>query len=123
VDDKIVGMARVCGVPLGADVSKLRVMRMEFVMPASRYTTLEQLPAPEQDEYVTLSRHESETLAVLTYSWAPDDAEKRRREAELLTLCHKSKLHVVGRPFSMFYDAPFTVPFMRRNEAAVQIEE
>jgi hypothetical protein len=26
-----------------------------------------------------------------------------------------------GEPYTLFYDAPFTLPFLRRNEAAVAV--
>lgn len=83
---------RVCGVPSGADTSALLLKRMEFVMPASRFQRLDQLPHPEDDQFVQLIEQPAELVAVLTYSWAPDNIEKKRREQASLSIVCSSFL-------------------------------
>lgn len=41
---------------------------------------MDQLPQPEDDEFVQLAEQPAEVVAVLSYSWAPDEVEKKRRE-------------------------------------------
>ena len=93
--------------------------RIRFFMPA-RYT-LETLPRPSNKavDIVTIA---PETIAVLRYSGsiganAVHDAERR-----LIQIIDDAGLHSTREPFTWFYDPPWTLPPLRRNEAAVLMQ-
>ncbi len=94
-------------------------VRMRFFLP-SRYT-LETAPGPS-DPRVKLVEIPAETIAVLRYSGSPDAREIALRSEALLRALADSRWRAVGDPVSLFYDAPFTPPLLRRNEAAVTVE-
>lgn len=92
--------------------------RMRFFLPA-RFTR-GTAPAPK-DPRVRIVELPPETLAVLRYSGAASDDEIARRRDELLRALEDSRWRPDGEPVSLFYDAPFTLPFVRRNEVAVPV--
>lgn len=92
--------------------------RMRFFLPA-RFTR-ETAPAPS-DPRVRVVEMPAETLAVLRFSGAAPDDEVARRRDELLRALQGSRWTPDGEPVSLSYDAPFTLPFVRRNEVAVSV--
>ena len=62
----------------------------------------------------------AETLAVLRYSGSGIDQVQRQAELSALAA---SPWRPSGMPYMLDYDAPFTLPFLRRNEAAVAVEQ
>jgi SOUL heme-binding protein len=63
-----------------------------------------------------------ETMAVLRFSGSRADGELARRMAALRAALASTSWRPVGEPVIMFYDAPFTLPFLRRNEAAIRVD-
>jgi hypothetical protein len=61
-------------------------------------------------------------LAALRFSGAPDDAELQRRREALSAALEGCGWASEGEALTLFYDAPFTVPFLRRNEVAVRVK-
>lgn len=92
--------------------------RMRFYLP-SRYT-LESAPRP-LDPRVRLIDAPSEMLAVLRFSGAPDEREIAARQRSLIEALAGSGWRPAADPVTLFYDAPFTLPFLRRNEVAVAV--
>ena len=92
---------------------------IRFFMP-SKYT-MDSLPAPKDDR-VRLVEVPGETVAVLRFngSYGPDAVAARTKQ--LLETLHRNNIEPTGDPLSWFYDPPWTVPFLRRNEAAVVID-
>ncbi len=62
-----------------------------------------------------------ETIAVLRFSGSGEDMAAR--QAELFAQLSDSQWKPEGSAHALFYDAPFTLPFLRRNEAAVLVKE
>lgn len=94
------------------------VTRMRFFLPAR--LTRETAPAP-RDPRVRIVEIPPDLLAIRRFSGtAPDDEIARQREALLRTLAG-SDWRPAGRPVTLVYDAPFTLPFVRRNEVAVSV--
>jgi len=91
---------------------------MRFFLPSSY--TLETAPAPT-DERVQLAVAPANTLAVLRFTGSRRPAVVAERAGELLRTLADSKWQPVGRPFSLFYDPPWTIWFLRRNEVAVTV--
>jgi hypothetical protein len=104
-------------VPVQASEAKGAV-RMQFFLPA-KYS-LETARAPA-DARVRLVAVPGDTVAILRFSGAGRDFAER--QSELLALLAGSKWRPAGAPYALNYDAPFTLPFVRRNEAAVAVVE
>ena len=77
-------------------------------------------PAPE-DPRVTLVEVPAETLAVLRFSGRPSDARVSDKTDELLAALDQAGIAPAGSPRAFFYDPPWTLPPMRRNEVAVPV--
>lgn len=91
---------------------------MRFFLPSR--LTLETAPAPT-DPRVQLAVVPENTLAVLRFSGSRRPRAVAERSAQLLSLLADSKWKPIGRPFTLFYDPPWTLSFLRRNEVAVSV--
>ena len=89
---------------------------IRFFMP-SKYT-LETLPTPKDDR-VRLVPVAPETVAVLRFTGSIGPAAVAERTDELLKVLDRNGIETVGEPLSWFYDPPWTVPFLRRNEGVI----
>jgi hypothetical protein len=89
-----------------------------FFMP-SQYT-LETLPRPT-DPNVRLVTVPPETYAVLRFSGGAREPEMQAKGRALLAALAGSAWEPVGAPVAWYYDPPWTLPWWRRNEAAVQV--
>lgn len=94
-------------------------VRMRFFLPA-RYTAAT-APRPT-DARVHLIPVPEETMAVLRFSGRGAEAELARRTAALRVVLAPTPWRPVAAPVILFYDPPFTLPFLRRTEAAVRVE-
>ncbi|MGB2813364.1 MAG: heme-binding protein, partial [Mycobacterium sp.] len=74
------------------------------------------------DDRVRLVDVPAETVAVLRYSGIASPAAVATHTEELLTTLRDNGFEPKGEPFSWFYDPPWTVPFRRRNEVVVGVE-
>jgi hypothetical protein len=92
--------------------------RVRFYMPA-KYTEAT-LPRP-LDPRVEIVTVPPETVAVWRYSGARDPEAVARAGRELLAGLEGSGWAPVGAPVAWFYDPPWTIPPLRRNEAAVVV--
>jgi hypothetical protein len=95
-------------------------LAMRFFMP-TRYSR-EELPEPT-DSRVRLVDIPSETAAVLRFTGSTDDAAVSARTAELLSLLRGTDWKIGGMPTAFFYNPPWTIPFLRRNEIAVTVSK
>jgi len=94
------------------------VWRIQFYMPGQY--TLETLPKPN-DPNVRLVVVPAVTYAVLVFSGARDGETITKRERDLLADLTGSPWHATGEPVAWFYDPPWTLPPLRRNEVAVPV--
>lgn len=93
---------------------------MRFFLPTAY--TLATAPKPT-DPRVAIVEVPQATVAVLRFSGLWDEQAFEAREAELLDLLDGSPWRPVGSPTTMFYDPPWTLPFLRRNEVTVPVVE
>ncbi len=93
--------------------------RIRFFMP-SQYT-LETLPRPN-DPAVHIVAVPPQTFGVYRYSGSIDPAATSGAKRELLRLLEGSGWSPTGEPVAWFYDPPWTLPFLRRNEVAATVE-
>ena len=105
--------------PVAQDRNAAGAWTIRFFMPA-RYT-LDTLPAPT-DPAVTLVPIPAQTYAVLRFtgSTAPDAVAAQ--QTELSRTLIGSNWRPDGTPLAWFYDPPWTLPFLRRNEVAIPVE-
>jgi hypothetical protein len=91
---------------------------VQFFMPAGE--TLASLPAPN-DPAVHLVAVPAQSMAVLRFSDGRDPADVAAKQASLLHRLGGSDWRPTGPPVAWFYDPPWTLPFLRRNEVAVPV--
>lgn len=91
---------------------------MRFFLPSSY--TLETAPTPT-DSRVQLAVVPADTLAVLRFTGSRKPRAVAERSQELLRVLADSKWLPVGQPLSLFYDPPWTISLLRRNEVVVTV--
>lgn len=96
------------------------ILLMRFFMP-SNYSKND-LPEPS-DPRVKLIELEPMTAAVLQFSGSTDDEKVSTKAVELITAIGNTKWRVSGAATSFFYNPPWTLPFLRRNEVAVPVSK
>jgi hypothetical protein len=92
---------------------------VQFFMPAAY--TMETLPVP-RDPAVQLVVVPAETYAVLKFSGVGSVRAVDSHTAELITGLAGSGWRPNAEPVAWFYDPPWTLPPLRRNEVAVRVE-
>ena len=91
---------------------------MRFYLPAN--VAKDGAPAP-LDSRLHLVNVPASTVAALRYTGVPTDAAFRDQSAKLLQALSASSWQADGAVFQLSYDPPFAIPFLRRNEAAVNV--
>lgn len=91
---------------------------VRFVMPSAY--TMATLPKPK-NEQVTLNEIPEKRFAVIRFSGMADQQSLQKHEAELKAFVTERKLSVLSPLAYAFYNPPWTLPFMRRNEVMVEI--
>jgi hypothetical protein len=91
---------------------------MRFYLPSR--LSLATAPEPT-DPRVRLVVIPEETVGVLRYTGSRGDERIAARSEELLRFLAGSDWQPKAEPVSLFYDPPWTLPFLRRNEVAVAV--
>ena len=105
--------------PVSQVRSGMNSWTVQFFMP-SKYSMAD-LPVPN-DPTVVLVTVPSQTYAVLRFKGVASVGEVERRKALLLTAIRGSGWQARGEPLTWFYDPPWTLPPLRRNEVVVLVE-
>jgi hypothetical protein len=119
VEIKTAGEKIAMTAPVEVNKSEKR-LAMRFFMP-TQYSR-EELPEPT-DSRVRLIAIPEETAAVLRFTGSTDDAAVSARTAYLLTLLRGTNWKIDGTPTAFFYNPPWTIPFLRRNEISVAVSK
>lgn len=93
---------------------------VRFVMP-KKYT-METLPKPVNPE-VVLIEVPAKRFAAIRFSDFANRDSLDRHTAQLREYIAEQNLASVNTPQYAFYNAPWTLPFMRRNEVMIEIAE
>ncbi|MFC7131732.1 MULTISPECIES: SOUL family heme-binding protein [Salinibaculum] len=109
-------IAMTAPVEIGGDTDE---QRMRFYLPEEY--DIDSAPRPTDDAVELVSIPER-TLAVREFSWRPTEDRIERETEALLAALDDANVPLAGEPFFMGYDAPWTLPFLRRNEVAVEVE-
>jgi hypothetical protein len=91
---------------------------IRFFMPAE--WTMDTLPAPN-DPAVKLVPVPAETVAVLRFTGDRGPDAVAAHTTDLLRALEDTAWRPTGTPVAWFYDPPWTIPFLRRNEVAVPV--
>ena len=92
---------------------------ISFNMPRSY--TLQTLPEPG-DSRVKIVQLPAKKFAVIKFSWLRTNDIIEKMETKLLKLLLQDKVEVLGRAIYAGYNAPWTPPWMTRNEVMVEIK-
>jgi hypothetical protein len=106
--------------PVAQDRAQSGGWRIRFFMPAEY--ALADLPEPN-DKSVLLRTVPAETYAVLRFSGARDGDAVAAKQRELIASLGSTRWQPSGEPVAWFYDPPWTIPALRRNEVAVPVTE
>ena len=91
---------------------------MSFVVP--REVAAAKAPAPKAAE-VSVDTMPAARFAVFTYSGLRTDKNEADALGKLRVWMEKKNLKAEGEPVFAYYDPPWTLPFMRRNEVMLRV--
>lgn len=95
------------------------MLRMQFFLP-QRYT-VETAPKPA-DGRVRIVAVPAQSIAALRFSGLTGGTAPAERKDQLMSALARSNWRPAAAPTLLSYDAPFTLPFVKRNEVAVVVE-
>jgi len=92
--------------------------KVHFVMPSSY--TMATLPKPINDS-VKLIELPSKRMVVISFPGIAGEASLKKYTSELRNFIIAGKLNAQSAPTYAFYNPPWTLPFLRRNEVMIEI--
>ena len=92
--------------------------RVRFFMPAG--LTIETLPRPNNPS-VKLKKLSGKRFAVIRFSGVANQESLKLHTEELNRFVRRKHLNALSSPAYAFYNPPWTLPFLRRNEVMVEI--
>ncbi len=113
-NEKIAMPAQVTQQALG-----VKAWTVRFVMPSA--WTVETLPQP-QDTRIKLMPLPPKRMLAIRFSGLATDRVIDSRTGELRAYAARRGIKVLGAPVLAFYNPPWTLPFLRRNEIMYDIE-
>lgn len=93
--------------------------KVRFVMP-KKYR-FEMLPKPNSKD-VILTPLPARRFAVIRFSGLADNESIKLHTDELEAYIIAEKLNPIGEPILAFYNPPWTLPFLRRNEVMIEVD-
>jgi hypothetical protein len=93
--------------------------RVSFMLP-TQYT-LETAPVPT-DPRVYVREVPGRLMAVLQFSGRWTEKNYTRRQTELMESVDAENINAIGEMQRAAYNAPFSLPFMRRNEVMIAVD-
>lgn len=96
------------------------VWKVRFVMPESY--TLTSLPVPKNDA-VKLKQISEKRFVVIRFSGLPDHEKIQQHQQTLSAFIQEKRLKASPVATYAFYNPPWTLPFLRRNEVMFEITQ
>lgn len=93
--------------------------KVSFVMPAEY--SLATLPEPN-NEQVKLKQIPAKDFIAIQFSGTNSKQNITKHERQLRQYIERNNIQTLGSPKYAFYNPPWTLPFMRRNEVMIEIE-
>lgn len=103
--------------PVQVTTGAANALTMRFFLPARHAANP---PAPD-DPRVSVVTTRATTTAALRFSGNPTEKALAARERELLARLSRTGWHAQGAPYLLAYDPPFAIPFLKRNEIAIEV--
>ena len=94
--------------------------QISFVMP-SEYS-MESLPVPNNNR-VRLKEILAKKFVVIEFSGSNSNENVIGHENQLMKYIKANQINIIGSPKYAFYNAPWTLPFLRRNEIMIEIKD
>lgn len=91
---------------------------VRFIMPAGY--TMETLPKP-RNPAIKIMMIEGKHFAAIRFSGLASEDSLNRHTDELMEFIRTKTLTAVSAPAYAFYNPPWTLPFLRRNEVMIEI--
>jgi len=92
--------------------------QISFVMP-SKYN-MDSLPVPNNNR-VRLKEILTKKFVVIEFSGTNSNENVTEHENQLMNYIEANQIKIIGSPKYAFYNAPWTLPFLRRNEVMIEI--
>lgn len=92
--------------------------KVRFVMPAGY--TMDTLPKPNNDA-VKLEKVPGKRFAVIRFSGMTGEESLKEHTDELNAFIRGKNLNALSQPTYAFFNPPWTLPFLKRNEVMVEI--
>lgn len=93
--------------------------QMRFFLPRDYAEETAPIPTDPQVSLITVP---ARTLAVLRFSGLGSQSTVNARKEQLMETLDGSAWQPQTEPIAFFYDPPWTLPFLRRNEVAVEVK-
>ena len=94
--------------------------QISFVMP-SKYN-MDSLPVPNNNR-VRLKKILTKKFVVIEFSGSNSNENVIGHENQLMNYIEANQINIIGSPKYAFYNAPWTLPFLRRNEVMIEINK
>ena len=94
--------------------------KVNFVMP-SKYT-IETLPKPNNRD-INIKELPNKKYIVIKFSGSNSDDNIVKNEIEIKKYISQNHIKSIAEPIYAFYNPPWTLPFLRRNEIMIEIEK
>ena len=94
--------------------------QISFVMP-SKYS-MQTLPEPKDDP-VRLKEIMTKKFVVIEFSGTNSNENVTKHENQLMNYIEANQIKIIDSPKYAFYDTPWTLPFMRRNEVMIEVKK
>ena len=94
--------------------------RMSFVMP-SKYS-MDSLPVPNNNR-VRLKEILTKKFVVIEFSGTNSNENVTEHENQLMNYIEANQIKINGSPKYAFYNPPSSLPFLRRNEVMIEINQ
>jgi hypothetical protein len=93
--------------------------KVRFVMPPEY--TLASLPKPDDNriKFIAIPAYRA---AIIRFAGFNTNTNLKQHQDILVHWLEKEKIKSIGEPLFAFYNPPWTLPFMRRNEVMIQID-
>ena len=94
--------------------------RISFVMPSK--FNMDSLPVPNNNR-VSLKEVLNKKFVVIEFSGTNSKENVEEHENQLKSYIEAKQIKINGSPKYAFYDAPWTLPILRRNEIMIEIKK
>ena len=91
---------------------------MAFILPSG--ITRDNAPTPD-GQAIEFTAVPARQVVALRFSWLTTAGRVGGKTAELLDIVRQHGIETRGAPFLMRYNDPWTPPFLRRNEVAIEV--